>query len=101
MAMQKLISELTRLYLLDGQQYADDFDGHAFASAETLSPVILERHLRGEHTIAINLVKEAALTRVLLVDFDGAAKGKGEQSWDRLVAVANALQSQLDLPAPA
>lgn len=99
--MQKLISELIRLFVLDGQQYASSDDALASAPAGILSPEILERHLRGEHSVALNMVKEAGLTRVLTIDFDGAAKDKGAQSWDRLSEVANALQAQLDLPAPA
>lgn len=89
--MQELIAELTRLYLLDGQQY----DGQA------LSPALLEQQLRGETTLALPLVSGAGLTRTLVLHFDGANSGKGEQQWEALCAIANAMQNQLDLPAPA
>jgi hypothetical protein len=89
--MQKLIAELTRLYLLDGQQYQDG----------ALTPALLEQHLRGETTIAIPLVSAAGQTRAIVLHFDGAQDGKGEQQWDALCAVANDLQNRLDLPAPA
>ena len=95
--MQKLLSELRRLYLRDGQQYREPGkDG-----AGDLSPAMLEQHLRGENTIALDLVAADGLTRVVLIDFHGAAEGKGEQHWSALCEVAHALQATLELPAPA
>lgn len=100
--MQKLISELTRLYLLKGQQYREQSkDGDAGIPAGDLSSAILEQHLRGEKTLSLDLVSEAGLTRALLIDFHGAAAGKGEEHWSKLCEVANALQDPLGLPAPA
>lgn len=84
--MQELIAELTRLYLLDGQ---------------ALNPAMLEQQLRGESTLPLPLVSDAGLTRTLVLHFDGAQSGKGEQQWQALCAIANAMQNQLDLPAPA
>ncbi|WP_343729993.1 hypothetical protein [Duganella sp.] len=69
--MQKLTSELQRLYLLPGQEA----DGQA-----------------------IELVTANGLTRTLVIDFHKAAE---EQHWARLCDVANALQTELGLPAPA
>ncbi len=69
--MQKLTSELQRLYLLPGQEV----DGQA-----------------------IELVTANGLTRTLVIDFHKAAE---EQHWARLCDVANALQTELGLPAPA
>jgi len=69
--MQKLTSELQRLYLLPGQQA----DGQA-----------------------IELVTANGLTRTLVIDFHKAPE---EQHWARLCDVANALQTELGLPAPA
>jgi hypothetical protein len=89
--MQKLIAELTRLYLLDGQQY----------QGGALTPALLEQHLRGDTAIALPLVSAAGQTRTLVLHFDGARNGKGEQQWEALCAVANALQNRLGLPAPA
>jgi hypothetical protein len=89
--MQKLIDELTRLYLLDGQQY----------QGQALTPALLEQHLRGTANVALPLVAESGLTRTIVLHFDGAQAGKGEQQWEALCAVANALQNELDLPAPA
>ncbi|MTV37820.1 hypothetical protein [Duganella radicis] len=69
--MQKLTSELQRLYLLTGQQYGGQ---------------------------AIDLVSTDGLMRTLVIDFPKAAE---EQHWARLCDVANALQTELGLPAPA
>jgi hypothetical protein len=82
-SMHKLISELRRLYLLNDQRYDDES---------------LARHLRGEATLAIDLADAAGLTRALVIDFH---KAGGEQHWTRLCDVANALQTELGLPAPA
>ena len=95
--MQKLLSELRRLYLLDEQQYREPGkDGSG-----DLTSAILEQHLRGEKTVTLDLVTPDGLTRVLLIAFHGAAAGKGEQHWSALCEVAHAMQATLELPAPA
>jgi hypothetical protein len=81
--MHKLISELRRLYLLNDQRYDDEG---------------LARHLRGEATLAIDLANTEGYTRALVIDFH---KTRDEQHWTRLCDVANALQTELGLPAPA
>lgn len=68
--MQKLTSELQRLYLFAGQQH---------------------------DAPSIELVKDGMM-RTLVIDFH---KDADEQHWARLCAVANALQTELGLPAPA
>ncbi|NYE59346.1 hypothetical protein FHW58_000498 [Duganella sp. 1224] len=78
--MDKLISELRRLYLLN----ADNTQR-------------LQHHLRGEATFAFDLAQDG-VTRAIVIDFH---KADSEQHWQRLCNVANALQSDLDLPAPA
>ena len=92
--MHKLISELTRLYLLDEQQYLEPEGG-----AQPLTPAVLARHLSGEHTVAVQLVSESGLARALVLEFGG--KGGGEAHWSALCTIANAVQHELDLPAPA
>jgi hypothetical protein len=69
--MQKLTSELQRLYLFAGQQF---------------------------ETQTINLVNAGGMVRTLVIDFHKAAD---EHHWERLCDVANALQTELGLPAPA
>ncbi len=83
--MHKLISELRRLYLPPG------------APAQEA----LERHLRGEQTLSIKLTTGDGQVRALMIAFDKTADGDAAQHWTRLCEVANALQEQLSLPAPA
>jgi hypothetical protein len=83
--MQKLISELTRLYLPAG----------------TLSPEVLAQHMLGQTTLAINLTTDDGLTRAMVIAFQKMGGSEEGQHWSRLCAVANALQAQLGFPAPA
>lgn len=83
--MQKLISELTRLYL----------------PANTLSPEVLELQLLGQTTRPISLVTDNGLTRAMVIAFRKMADSEEAQHWTLLCAAANALQVQLGLPAPA
>src|SRR5450830_1628930 len=92
--MHKLISELHRLYLFDEQRYLE-----ADGSSDALTPAVLARHLSGEHTVAVKLVSDSGLARALVMEFGG--KGGGEAHWAALCTIANALQHELDLPAPA
>ena len=90
--MEKLIAELKRLYLLVDQER---FPGGA------LTDDMLAQHLNGEQTTAINLVSDNGLVRAMIVDFHRMGDAPALQHWDRLCGVANALQDQLGLPAPA
>lgn len=85
--MQTLISQLQRLYLRDGQEPG---------------PAALAVQLAGEAgptAPALRLAGGDGLLRTLVMAFGG--KGDGAQHWSALVTVANALQQELDLPAPA
>src|SRR5450830_708559 len=93
--MHTLISALTRLYLFEEQQQYVDAQG----GAQPLMPAVLARHLSGEQTVAVRLVSESGLTRALVLEFGG--KGGGEAHWSALCTIANAVQHELDLPAPA
>lgn len=81
--MEKLIAELRRLYLPDHQ--------HPATAA-------LEDHLRANTTLAIDLATNVGTARALVLDFPRAPD---EQHWLLLCNVANALQQDLKLPAPA
>jgi hypothetical protein len=83
--VQKLISELTRLYLPAG----------------TLSPAALEQHLLGKTSPGATLATGDGQTRVIVIAFPKIAGGDAEQHWSLLCSVANALQTELGLPAPA
>ena len=83
--MQKLMSELTRLYLPAG----------------TLSPQVLAQRMLGQTSVAVNLTTGDGLTRAMLIAFHKTDDREQEQHWTRLCAVANGLQDQLGFPAPA
>jgi hypothetical protein len=83
--MEKLIAELTRLYL----------------APEAVTREALAAHITGKTTLAIKLTTADGLTRALAIPFRKVF-GDGESGhWDRLCMVANALQADLGLPAPA
>jgi hypothetical protein len=85
MNMEKLIAELTRLYL----------------APEAVTRDALAAHIAGKTTLAIKLTTADGLTRALAIPFRKVF-GDGESGhWDRLCEVANALQADLGLPAPA
>jgi hypothetical protein len=81
--MEKLISELIRLYLLPGspaaQALAQRGDGRACAPVDLAAD---------------------GFTRAIVLPFRRAA-GEDAHHWDRLCTVANALQADFGLPAPA
>ncbi|MEV4778827.1 hypothetical protein [Burkholderia sp. LMU1-1-1.1] len=81
--MRKLIAELRRLYLLDDRRYSD---------------ADLEPHLRGERTIGVDLANGEGLVRALVIEF---RKLPDDGHWSQLCETANALQTELGLPAPA
>jgi hypothetical protein len=83
--MEKLIAVLTRLYL----------------APEAVTREALAQHILGQTTLAIKLTTADGLTRALGIPFRKVF-GDGETGhWDRLCRVANALQAELGLPAPA
>ncbi|MES2322285.1 MAG: hypothetical protein V4633_08495 [Pseudomonadota bacterium] len=83
--MQKYISELTRLYLQPG----------------TLSPAALEQHLLGQTAAPVSLASGDGRTRAIVIPFHKQADGAEADHWTLLCEVANALQAELALPAPA
>lgn len=95
--MQRLISELTRLYLTDDQRFREQ----PGVTSSQLTNSIFEQHLLGVRTIALELETGQQMMRALVLDFDTADAGEGEQHWRDLCTIANALQEKLKLPAPA
>jgi hypothetical protein len=83
--MQKLISELTRLYL----------------PANSLSPEALAQQLLGHSSLAIDLTDGEGMTRAIVIPFRKRREHNDGQHWTRLCTVANAMQTELDFPAPA
>jgi hypothetical protein len=83
--MENLIAELTRLYL----------------APEAVTREALAAHIAGKTTLAIKLTTADGLARAFAIPFRKVF-GDGEAGhWDRLCRVANALQAELGLPAPA
>lgn len=86
--MQNLISELTRLYLPAGlagdAAYAD----------------LLAQRVQGQSGVELRLAADGR-TRAIAIPFRPVAGGLEAQHWTQLCDVANALQTELGLPAPA
>lgn len=85
MHVQKLISELNRLYLVPG----------------ALAPETLERRFLGHPGDPLSLVSPRGEVRGMVIPFRKIPDGTEGQHWARLCELANALQSELGLPAPA
>ena len=83
--MQKLIAALTRLYLPDSG----------------LSPKLLEQHLSGSAPLPLHLTMDGGGTRAIVIAFDKSPRHDDDAHWRLLCTVANAMQAELDLPAPA
>jgi hypothetical protein len=83
--MEKLIAELMRLYL----------------APEAVTRDALAQHILGQLTRAIKLTTADGQTRALAIPFRRMAGAAEGQHWTRLCIVANALQAELGLPAPA
>jgi hypothetical protein len=82
--MDKLISELTRLYLVPDSQAAQ----------------ALAQRGGGGPCAPVDLVSDDGLTRAIAIPFR-KAPGADEQHWEHLCTVANGLQEDFGFPAPA
>ena len=83
--MQKLMSELTRLYLPEA----------------SLSPETLAQRRLGLSSLAVDLVDGNGQMRAIVIAFRKMSGANEAQHWSRLCMVANALQAELGFPAPA
>ncbi|PKO88950.1 MAG: hypothetical protein CVU16_12980 [Betaproteobacteria bacterium HGW-Betaproteobacteria-10] len=97
--MNNLSSTLQRLYFLDKQawhsQQADTDDRPKQTTAGALTPTIVEKCLTGEIRIAFNPVASNATTRAMFIHF------KKPGDWEQVGNLYQAVQLELDLPAPA
>jgi hypothetical protein len=82
---EKLIGQLSRLFL----------------APEAVTREVLAQHIAGQTTLAIKLSTADGLTRALAIPFRKTSGNPEGQHWTRLCEVANALQADLGLPAPA
>lgn len=97
--MNKLISELQRLYFLPDQQWqrqsllaAADLSAPAHGP---LSEEALTTSLAGEAAVLLTLVSPAATARAMVVSFKRAS------AWEQVAKLYQAVQHDLALPAPA
>lgn len=97
--MNKLISALQRLYFLQDQQWhsqnLNDGGDLAYAAEGPLTPAIVTKSLAGELTVGLNLVSPAGMARAMVVSFARAT------DWAQVANLYQAVQDELDLPAPA
>lgn len=82
--MHKLIQELIRLYLTPGT-----------------APEGLAARIGGQSADLIDLAGPDGLVRAIVIPFRKMRTGDEAAHWTLLCDVANALQAELDLPAPA
>ena len=83
--MLKLIQELMRLYLPQG----------------VVTEEALQAHILGQQTLPPDITTVDGLTRTIAIPFHRIPKAAEGRHWALLCEVANALQEELDLPAPA
>lgn len=84
--MNKLITELQRLYFLDSQRWNGD---------GVLTAQLVERCVAGELSVAVDLVGTDGRVRALVVEFEDSA------DWQHAAGLYQAVQDELGLPAPA
>lgn len=83
--MDKLIAQLTRLYLMPDSANLEE----------------LAEHFRGDRTLSVPLASGDGLARAIVIDFPRRRDAGPEQHWSDLCAVANRLQQGFGFPAPA
>jgi len=97
--MNNLTKELRRLYFFDDQQWqsqkSEESGNSTALAAGALTPAILTKCLAGETGMAINLVSPGGTVRVMVVNFKKAS------DWEAVANLHQAVQDELDLPAPA
>lgn len=94
--MNKLFSELQRLYFLgDPQWHSQRSDGIPCHPEGPLTPEIVAASLAGEKSVAFNLVGADGLSRAMVIKFNQSG------DWERVAGLFQAVQEELDLPAPA
>ena len=97
--MNKLITELQRLYFLPDQQWQsqtlDERGELVFYAEGQLTAEIVAVSLAGEKSIGLNLVSPDGMVRTMVVDFQRAG------DWDQVAMLHQAVQDDLNFPAPA
>ncbi|NTV70300.1 MAG: hypothetical protein HGA71_09160 [Azonexaceae bacterium] len=97
--MNRLISELTRLYFLPDQEWLswqpDENGERVYMGEGKLTPEILAERLMTGSNLGLSLVSSQGMLRTLVICIDRGCY------WEQLAALYQAVQEDLDLPAPA
>lgn len=97
--MDKLITELQRLYFLKDQhwfsQKLDDSGEPIYAGEGAVTSAIVTKSLAGESNVGLDLVSSDGMARAMVVSFERAT------DWAQVAKLYQAVQDELDLPAPA
>lgn len=97
--MNKLITELQRLYFLKDQQWLsqklDDSGDPIYAGEGALTSAMVTKSLAGESNVGLDLVTSDGMARAMVVSFEKAT------DWALVAKLYQAVQDELDLPAPA
>lgn len=97
--MDKLIAALKRLYFLEGQQCylcrSGDQAEPVVASEGESVPAIVTNSMAGEQDVALGLVGPDGMVRSMAASFEKAA------DWEEVAKLYQAIQEELELPAPA
>lgn len=83
--MLKLIQELMRLYLPQG----------------AVTEEALQAHILGQLTLPPDITTSEGMTRAIAIPFERIPQAEEGRHWTLLCEVANALQDEFGLPAPA
>jgi len=97
--MNKLISELERLYFLDNQEWQSEEPGEGGDTSDPavgiLTQEVVAESLAGRRSVALNPVSATGLVRAMVISFATA------RDWEQVASLYRAVQDELDLPAPA
>ena len=93
--MHKLISQLKRLYFLPGQQGRWSIPAGASPSHGVLTDDILTQGLKGQASVALDLLSLDGQVRTLVLGFEQAA------DWQWVADLYQGILEDLELPAPA
>jgi hypothetical protein len=97
--MDRLISELTRLYFYPGQEWwtwqGSDNGQRIYVGEGELTPDILAERLMAGGNVGLALVSPAGMLRTMVISVERGSY------WEDLTALYQGVQEDFDLPAPA
>ncbi|MBL8429446.1 MAG: hypothetical protein JNJ95_06075 [Dechloromonas sp.] len=97
--MNRLITELSRLYFLPGQEWQSwrdsDNGKRIYVEEGVLTTEVLAERLITESNVGLVLVSPSGMVRALVIGFENGG------DWEQVAALYQAVQEELALPAPA